>query len=67
MMHACASAAKLRGGGEREYHDLATDPYELLNTYASLPEQRKVELRGQLDAAKRCHGAACNTAGHFGE
>jgi N-acetylglucosamine-6-sulfatase len=53
--------------GEKEYHSYATDPYELRNTYASLPDKRKAELHGLLDAARRCHGAACSAASHTAE
>jgi arylsulfatase A-like enzyme len=53
--------------GEREYHTYATDPFELRNTYASLPDERKAELQRLLDAARRCHGAACSAASHAAE
>jgi N-acetylglucosamine-6-sulfatase len=52
---------------EKEYLGYATDPYELRNTYASLPDERKAELHGLLDAARRCHGAACSAASHTAE
>ncbi|QEG21522.1 sulfatase family protein [Mariniblastus fucicola] len=38
--------------GEREYYDLATDPYELDNAYDSLSESEKEELRDDLFAAR---------------
>jgi arylsulfatase A-like enzyme len=49
--------------GEKEYHDLVADPYELRNTYASLPDDRKAALHATLDAVQNCHGAAsCRAA-----
>jgi arylsulfatase A-like enzyme len=38
--------------GEREYYDLATDPFELDNIYASLPSNKKADLRSDLFAAR---------------
>jgi arylsulfatase A-like enzyme len=50
--------------GEREYHDLATDPDELRNSYASLPSERKASLHTMLEAMSTCRGAqACQAAG----
>jgi arylsulfatase A-like enzyme len=50
--------------GEREYHDLTTDPDELSNTYAALPPERKAALHSTLDAVKNCHDArSCAAAG----
>jgi N-acetylglucosamine-6-sulfatase len=50
-------------GGEKEYHDLATDPYELHNTYASLPNDEKAALHTSMDAMQNCHGAeSCSAA-----
>jgi N-acetylglucosamine-6-sulfatase len=52
-------------GGEKEYHDLVTDPDELRNTYASLPAARKEALHATLDAVQNCHDAAsCRAAEH---
>ena len=49
--------------GEREYYDVATDPYELRNVYADLSPQRRAVLHGDLAALERCHGAtACHRA-----
>jgi len=49
--------------GEKEYHDLASDPHELRNTYASLPADRKSALHAALDAVQNCHDAAsCRAA-----
>jgi arylsulfatase A-like enzyme len=51
--------------GEREYHDLMADPYELHNTYAALPDDRKAALHAALDAVQNCHDAAgCRAAEH---
>ena len=44
--------------GEREYYDIATDPYELRNIYADLGPQRRTVLHQQLAALEQCHGAA---------
>src|SRR6266849_5424073 len=52
--------------GEKEYHDLVADPYELRNTYASLPDDRKAALHAALDAVQTCRGAAgCQAAEHM--
>ena len=49
--------------GEREYYDIATDPYERRNVYASLDASQRASLHDQLAAIARCHGAAsCSTA-----
>ena len=49
--------------GEREYYDVAADPYELRNVYADLSPQRRAVLHGDLAALERCHGAtACHRA-----
>jgi N-acetylglucosamine-6-sulfatase len=49
--------------GEREYHDLATDPDELRNTFASLSPEEKTSLHATLEAVQACHDAAdCWTA-----
>jgi N-acetylglucosamine-6-sulfatase len=44
--------------GEREYYDLATDPYELANVYGSLSAARQVALHQLLASLATCHGAA---------
>ncbi|HLG86800.1 MAG TPA: sulfatase [Alphaproteobacteria bacterium] len=44
--------------GTKEYHDLATDPDELHNSYASLPPARKASLRQAVEAMRDCHDAA---------
>jgi arylsulfatase A-like enzyme len=49
--------------GEKEFHDLAADPHELRNTFASLPDDRKAALHAALDAVANCHNAAgCRAA-----
>jgi N-acetylglucosamine-6-sulfatase len=60
-------ALRLRSGlyveyanGEREYHDLATDPDELRNSYAALSAEEKSSLHAMLAALSTCSGAeAC--------
>ncbi len=44
--------------GEKEFHDLSTDPEELRNTFSSLPEAQKAKLHATLAAVKDCHDAA---------
>ena len=47
-------------GGFREFYDLNTDPYELLNSYdATSPP---VDLATRLEALKDCAGATCRVA-----
>jgi N-acetylglucosamine-6-sulfatase len=49
--------------GEKEYHNLVTDPHELRNTFSSLPGEEKKLLHAILDAIKNCHDAeTCRTA-----
>ena len=49
--------------GEKEYHDLAADPYELRNDFALLSAERKASLHTTLEAVKDCHGAqSCSKA-----
>ncbi len=43
--------------GGREFYDLDTDPYELNNTYPSLPAERKTALHSELVRAENCHDA----------
>jgi N-acetylglucosamine-6-sulfatase len=43
--------------GDKEYHDLATDPDELHNSYASLSSDDKASLHRALAAAVNCHDA----------
>ncbi|HYM90795.1 MAG TPA: sulfatase [bacterium] len=51
--------------GEREYHDLAADPDELRNTFASLSGPQKAALSATVKAIRNCHGAnSCWPAEH---
>jgi N-acetylglucosamine-6-sulfatase len=43
--------------GEKEYHDLVSDPNELRNTYAILSNEDKAALHAALDATVHCHDA----------
>lgn len=43
--------------GEKEYHDLATDPDELRNTFSSLSGEEKASLHEMLGAITNCHNA----------
>jgi len=53
--------------GEKEYHDFATDPDELRNTFASLPAEQKAALHATLDAVQNCHDAkSCEAAERVG-
>ena len=42
---------------EREFHDLAADPYELTNTFPLLSNVEKASLHSLLDRVKDCHNA----------
>ncbi len=44
-------------GGDKEYYDRATDPDELHNTYASLPDDQKASLHAMLTGLQNCHDA----------
>ncbi|MGO9454184.1 MAG: sulfatase [Candidatus Binataceae bacterium] len=49
--------------GTREYHDHATDPYELQNTFSMLSPAAKASLHAAAAALQTCHGAqACAQA-----
>ena len=51
--------------GDREYHDLTNDPYELHNTYSALSAERKTALHAALAAMQDCHGMeSCWIAQH---
>ena len=51
------------GDGDREYYDLAKDPYELHNLVAVAPPSTLVPLQVMLHALENCHGAAsCQAA-----
>jgi N-acetylglucosamine-6-sulfatase len=53
--------------GEREYYDLARDPFELRNVAGSLPPARRRTLHRTLGRIERCHGGgACWRAQHGG-
>ena len=46
--------------GTREYHDYASDPYELRNSFATLSPNTKASLHAAINALRICHGArAC--------
>ena len=46
--------------GTREYHDYASDPYELRNSFSTLSPNDKASLHAAVDALRICHGAqAC--------
>ncbi len=45
--------------GEREWYDLAADPFQLENGYESLPSDVQAELASALAALKDCTGTAC--------
>jgi N-acetylglucosamine-6-sulfatase len=50
--------------GEKEFHDLSTDPDQLRNTYKSLPDDRKISLHRALKLLSRCRSAeSCWAAG----
>jgi N-acetylglucosamine-6-sulfatase len=49
--------------GDKEYHDLASDPNELRNTFSSLSSGQQAALGAMLAAVKSCRGAqSCWTA-----
>jgi len=49
--------------GGKEYHDFASDPDELHNTFASLPEATKAALNAMLGAVEACRGGtSCRQA-----
>ena len=49
--------------GEKQYHDLKTDPNELHNTYASLSGTEKASLHATLTAVQNYHDArSCSLA-----
>ena len=52
--------------GEKEYHDLATDPYELHNSFSLLSSVEKASLHATLAAVRTCHDAkSCRAAEHL--
>jgi N-acetylglucosamine-6-sulfatase len=49
--------------GVKEYHDLASDPHELRNTFSALPSKEQASLHATIEALKTCHDAqSCWTA-----
>jgi arylsulfatase A-like enzyme len=49
--------------GEREYYDIATDPFELRNAYEDLTPVHRALLQRYVARLVRCHGAAsCHRA-----
>ncbi len=53
--------------GEKEYHDLVTDPYELRNTFPLLHGEEKKLLHTVLDEIRNCHDAkTCQAAERAG-
>jgi arylsulfatase A-like enzyme len=52
--------------GEKEYHDVSKDPYELTNSYGALPQTKSDALHTTLVAARSCTDAAsCWAAQHY--
>ncbi len=52
--------------GEREYYDLARDPFELDNQYASMPRALRTQLHDTLRRMESCHGSvSCWDAQHL--
>ncbi len=45
--------------GDREYYNLANDPYELDNTYADLSAARQAQLHETLTELQGCSGSGC--------
>ena len=43
--------------GEKEYHDLTTDPNELRNTFSALSADQKAALHKMLSDTQSCHSA----------
>jgi arylsulfatase A-like enzyme len=48
--------------GERELHNLRTDPYELENIYEAADSSLVEDLKGRLEALRDCSGAGCREA-----
>ncbi|MFJ9820345.1 sulfatase [Streptomyces sp. NPDC101151] len=51
-------------GGEKEYYNLRTDPYQLHNTVGRLSRARLAELHDALTRLENCRGDGCWSAGH---
>src|SRR5439155_14527122 len=45
--------------GEREYYNLARDPYERHNTYDRLESKKRSRLHSALRAIENCRGKSC--------
>ncbi|GAA4234886.1 sulfatase [Actinomadura meridiana] len=45
--------------GDREYYDLARDPWELGNLWTQAPEARKAELKSLVTSYRNCSGPEC--------
>jgi N-acetylglucosamine-6-sulfatase len=53
--------------GKKEYHDLASDPDELHNSYSSLSADNKASLHAMLEAVQNCHDTqSCAAADRSG-
>jgi arylsulfatase A-like enzyme len=50
------------GTGEKEYYDLATDPYQTKNAYDSLDPATQLAYAQRLDALKSCSANTCRVA-----
>lgn len=44
-----------------EYYDMTTDPWQLSNTYSTLPSAEKQQLRNKLNQFRACKGVSCRT------
>jgi len=51
--------------GEKEYYDLAKDPYEMENTVSRLDAATLMGLHARVAALKDCRGPACRSAEGF--
>jgi arylsulfatase A-like enzyme len=49
-------------GGEIEYYDMSSDPWQLTNTAGTLPAARAATLHPAVASPKTCHGAAASWA-----
>lgn len=49
--------------GDREYYDLARDPYELDNTYGQLSAEQQARLHETLTELQTCSGSGCWVTG----
>jgi len=52
--------------GDKEYHDLAADLYELHNIFSSPSSEQKSALHAAIEAMQNCHGTeSCWSAQHL--